>query len=901
MEGILSVEQCRSRTQPPRSTGVDTPTAPLSVGGGILTSVTTDAELNTWGGKAANLVRLREAGLPVPPFVIIPTRDYEDFLTESRLRPSVEAAWQRPAAEASTLVRAAFRTAGLNGTLAARIIAELEPLLVDGELAAPVAVRSSATAEDLPGMSFAGQQDTFLDVATVDEVLRRVVDCWASLWTERAITYRDRNRVDHDRVSIAVVVQRMVTADTSGVLFTANPRTGRRDESVVDATVGLGEALVSGQVTPDSFTLDTATGEVRGQQLAGPTASVTAGQLRELAAVGRSIADLYGEPMDIEWARAGDELFVVQARTITSLYPLPTPNPGPHAQPEVWFSFGAFQGVLEPLTPLGQETIRILMAGAARLVGRKVDWRTNRFVQVAGERLWLRFDDLLRIRATRKLIGDFIPMVEPGTAEILKQIGSEPGLRATRTAPSMGVAAGLAALVPRMAPRMRAATANPTATRRALDRAAEGLVGHIAQAVERAGRRSTPQERLTARVDAIDELGRRAFPTLLPVFAPVMAPTMLTLRQLRELARHTKLPDADALAMNVMRALPGNVTTEMDLALSDVALTIRGDATAWGWVVETSAPDLARQYAAGRLPRVAQRAIDTFMAAYGMRGVAEIDIGAPRWRDDPTPVMHTIKAYLGMPVGTQPRAIHKAGQHEAGRSIRALMDASTPARAQKIRRAARVIRGMGGARETPKFTLVKCLGLIRAGLDASASELVEQGRLGSVADIAFLRVDELRRAFSGEWHDVVAARRAVHEAEGRRGRVPRVLVEDGRAFHEGLSAGSADLSGAGVSPGVAEGVVRVVFDPRTTQLKAGEILVCPGTDPAWTPLFIAAGGLITEVGGLMTHGSVVAREYGIPAVVGVHDATKRLVDGQRVRIDGSSGAIEVLTTLGGAP
>ena len=806
----------------------------------------------------------------------------------------IEAALHLPAAEASALITAAFQAAELGADLAARVRATLDPLVVDGALAHPVAVRSSATAEDLPGLSFAGQQDTFLDVATLDDVLMRVVDCWASLWTERAITYRGRNGIDHARVSIAVVVQRMVPADTSGVLFTANPRTGRRDESVVDATVGLGEALVSGRVTPDSFTLDPATGDVRGQRLAGPTASVTVAQLRELAAVGRRITELYGEPMDVEWARTGDELYVLQARPITTLYPLPAPNPRSHDEPEVWFSFGAFQGLLEPITPLGQEMIRILMAGGARLVGRRVDWRTNRFVQVAGERLWLRFDELLRIRATRKLINEFLPMVEPGTAGILKQLGAEPGLRAHRTAPSVGVATGFLALVPRLAPRIRAATANPVATRRSLDRAAEGLLRHVEQVMRRAEQRGTPQERLSARVDAIEELGRRAFPTLLPAFAPVMGPTMLTLRQLRELARHTRLADADALAINVMRALPGNVTTEMDLALSDVALTIRADATAWGWVAETSAPDLARQYLARGLPRVAQEAIDAFMARYGMRGVAEIDLGAPRWRDDPTPVMHTIKAYLSMPAQTQPRAIHKAGQHEAGRSIRALMDASTPVRAQRIRRAARLIRGMGGARETPKFTLVQGLGLIRAGLDASAAELVEQGRLGAVADLAFLRVDELRRAFSAEWHEVVAERRAVFATEQRRRQVPRVLVEDGRAFFEGLSAGSAALSGAGVSPGVAEGTVRVVFDPGTTQLNPGEILVCPGTDPAWTPLFIAAGGLVTEVGGLMTHGSVVAREYGIPAVVGVHDATARLVDGQRIRIDGSSGVIEVL-------
>ena len=855
--------------------------------------MTPGADLSRHGGKGANLVRLREAGLPVPPFVIVETDEYAAFVTEHGLQPTINAALRRPAAEASTTIRGAFAAAGLSAAQRVRLTTALGPLVDDRELAGPVAVRSSATAEDLPGFSFAGQQDTFLGVPTLAEALDRIVACWSSLWTERAITYRVRNGIGHD-VALAVVVQQMVDADASGVLFTANPRTGRRDESVVDAVAGLGEALVSGQVTPDTFTLDTATGTVRTQQLAGAPASVTPAQLQAVVALGRRIVELYGEPMDVEWARTGEAIHVLQARPITSLYPLPAPNPGRHDEPEVWFSFGAFQGLLEPLTPLGQDTVRILMAGAPRLVGRKVDWRTNRFVQPAGERLWLRVDPLLRIRATRKLLTELLPMVEPSAAAILQGLADEPGLRPSRTAPSPAVAAVFATLLPRVVPRVRAATANPEATRRALDRAAEHLVGHVAAAMARAGRAKTPQDRLTARVGALEDFARRAFPTLLPAFAPIMVPTMLELRSLRELAARTRLPEAEALAMAAMRALPGNVTTEMDLTLSDVAARIRADATAWGWVAETPASDLARQYLRGRLPRVAQAEIAGFLDAYGMRGVAEIDLGARRWRDDPTPVMHTLKAYLALPATASPRAIHKAGQHEAGRSIRRLMDASTPSRALRIKRSARAIRGLAGARETPKFTLIRCFGLIRDGLDASAAELVEQGRLGTVADLAFLRVDELSRAFAAEWHEVVAQRRAAWDAEARRLQVPRVLVEDGRTFYEGLSAGSAALSGAGVSPGVAEGVVRVVHDPRTSQLRPGEILVCRGTDPAWTPLFLVAGGLITEVGGLMTHGSVVAREYGIPAVVGVHDATTRLVDGQRIRIDGSSGAIELL-------
>ncbi len=849
--------------------------------------------LSLQGGKGAHLLRLRDAGLPVPAFVVVETTEYDAFVEANGLADLIGTALARPVDEASVMIRAAFTGAAPDAAQRDRLVARIAPLLDGAELAGPVAVRSSATAEDLPDMSSAGQQDTFLAVTTVPDVIDRIVDCWSSLWTERALAYRGHHGVDHAGVSIAVVVQAMVEADAAGVLFTANPRTGRRSESVVDAVLGLGEALVSGQVTPDAFVCDTVSGAVISREVAGPVPSLGDAQLQRLLALGRRVVELYGEPMDIEWARAGEELFVLQARPITALYPLPAANPGPYDNPEVWFSLGAFQGLLEPLTPLGREAIQIVLAGAPRIIGRKVDWRTNRSVQPAGERLWLRFDGLLRIRATRKLLDEFVDVVEPASGAILAELAVEAELRPTRATPSAATSAALAAVIPGIAARVRAAGANPAATRRALDRACDDLVRHIGRQMEGAARQATPRERLTARVDVLEAMGRRALPTLLPAFAPVMIPTLLNLRRMRELAARTRLPDADALALAVMRALPGNVTTSMDLALADVAAAIRGDATAWGWVAETPASDLARQFKAGRLPRVAQRAVGEFLDAYGMRGIAEIDLGAPRWRDDPTPVMHTIKSYLALPADARPRAVHQAGQHEAGRSIRRLMDASTPARARKVKRAAQTIRALGGARETPKFILVRCFGLIRDGIDASAAELVEQGRLASVSDIAFLRTDELRRAFTADWHEVVAERRALRTLEERRARIPRVLVSDGRTFYEGLHS-YGDLRGAGVSPGVAEGVVHVVHDPRTTHLQPGEILVCRGTDPAWTPLFLAASGLITEVGGMMTHGSVVAREYGLPAVVGVHEATTRLSDGQRVRIDGATGAIELL-------
>ena len=845
-------------------------------------------ETDHLGGKGANLIVLREAGLPVPPFVVLPTREYDAFVAEAGLASVIAEALSKEPEAASLAIMAAFSRAKPSPTQRERIVSEVAALL-DG----PVAVRSSATAEDLPGASFAGQQDSFLNVVGVEDVLAAVVACWASLWTPRAISYRAHLGFDAP-VSLAVVVQTMVAADTAGVLFTANPRTGRRDESVVDAGRGLGSALVSGEVTPDNYVVETLTGAVRSKEIAGATAVLSAPELSALVALGRRIVELYGVPMDIEWATHGEELFVVQARPITSLYPLPPANPQPHPTPEVWFSFGAFQGVLEPITPLGLDTLRMLLAGAPRILGRRVDWRTNRAVQPAGERLWLRADGILRVRSTRTLATRFLPLVEPGSAAILADLGEEPGLRPVHQMPAAPTMAALAAFASRVASRGRASLRNPAAARRHLDRAVDRLLERISTQMAKAARADTPQGRLSARAKVIALMADEALPTLLPLFAPVILPTVLELMKLRDLAAKTGLPDADALALAVMRGLPGNVTTQMELELSDVAATLKTDANAWGWVAETPAQDLARQYLAGRLPRVAQEAIGAFMAAYGMRGVAEIDVGAARWRDDPTPLMHTLKSCLALPPDAQPRTVYLAGQHEAGRSIRTLMDASTKQRAEKIRRNAKAIRGLAGARETPKFTLIRAFGMIRSGLDASAIELVEEDRLGAVQDLAFLRVDELSRAFSANWHEVVARRRGRWEAERRRTQVPRILVEDGRALYEGLSAGEADLHGAGVSPGVVEGPVRIVRDPRTAQLVRGEILVCQGTDPAWTPLFLIAGGLITEVGGLMTHGSVVAREYGVPAVVGVHDATRRLTDGQRIRLDGASGSIELL-------
>ena len=293
-------------------------------------------------------------------------------------------------------------------------------------------------------------------------------------------------------------------------------------------------------------------------------------------------------------------------------------------------------------------------------------------------------------------------------------------------------------------------------------------------------------------------------------------------------------------------------------------------------------------------------ALDRFLAAYGMRGVGEIDLGRPRWSDDPTDVLATVQRYQDIPADQSPPAQFARGEQAAERAIERLVAETGGARGRLVGFLAGRIRVLAGGRELPKFTIIRMMGVARTALLSSGRDLVDAGVLDAPDDVFLLRLHEIEALGDGPTaglRRLVAERRDPLERESRRVQVPRVLVGDGRAYYEGLGDVSDDagvIVGSPVSPGTVEGTVRVVLDPAQSGLRHGEILVCPGTDPAWTPLFLSAGGLVTEVGGMMTHGSVVAREYGIPAVVGVHQATTRLTTGQRVRLDGTAGTIVVL-------
>jgi pyruvate,water dikinase len=887
----------------------------------IILFTSPEATLDTAGGKGANLARLTRTGFEVPPGFILSTEAYRAFVRENNLQPVIK----------STLDNLTADDRGALEQASARIRAvfSLGKMTVDTESAirtayvnlngAPVAVRSSATAEDLPDLSFAGQQDTFLNIIGEDELLKAVVNCWSSLWTARAIGYRMRNHIPHTDAALAVVVQEMVKSDVSGVLFTANPLTGLLSESVIDATFGLGESLVSGQVEPDHFVVDTASGAITGKTIgakkvstrgkagggvetipedSGVRRTLSEADIQRLSAIGSQIQKEYGNPQDIEWALVGGKLFILQSRAITTLFPLPASDGF-----TIWFSFGAVQGVLAPITPLGSDTFRNVFTGGAQMFHVDIPYDQQKVLVPAGERLWIKVSDLLRHPLGKRIFSALLGYIEPSIGQILRRLADEPQLGAGSGRVKLSTVWRLMRFALPILVSFARNVHNPEKARADFDELIKQELEKTQVIVS-----GDIYTHLAQRIDFIKLRMTNAFPAILPRFIPLFGPGIGMLNLLTRLTTDSAGTDhgLSMLVLDVTRGLPNNVTTEMDLALWDTAKQIRADAASLADFISTDAPALSAHYLARTLPDTAQTAIAAFMSRYGARGVGEIDIGQPRWSDDPTPIMQTLQSYLQI---TEPDAAPDVqfarGQKTAENAIEQLAAVVRKQRGgwvkeKLVRFAARRIRVLMGAREAPKFYAVRMIGVARKELILSGGELMKDGVFDQAEDIFFLQIHELEaisKHESRDWKTIIASHRAAYEREMRRRQIPRVLVSDGRTFYGGIGAETDSgnvITGSPVSAGVVEGVVHVVLDPGSTQLAPGEILVCPGTDPAWTPLFMAAGGLVMEVGGMMTHGSVVAREYGIPAVVGVHQATTRLKNGQRIRVDGTVGRIILL-------
>lgn len=755
------------------------------------------------------------------------------------------------------------------------------------------AVRSSATAEDLPYASFAGQQDTYLNIIGKEAILQHVRKCWASLFTERAVMYRMQNGFEHNQVSICVVVQKMVFPQASGILFTADPVTSNRKVLSIDASFGLGEALVSGLVSADNYKVKE--GKIVDKVISTKKLAIYAvkeggtetkqidpaqqkiqilseRQILQLEQIGRQIEAYFGCPQDIEWCLARNTFYIVQSRPITTLYPIPEENDGGN---HVYISVGHQQMMTDAMKPLGLSFFLLTTSAPMRK---------------AGGRLFVDATQQLASPASRDYLINTLGKSDPLIRDALTTVVERDNF---------------ITLLPDEETEKSASKSKPPVSSRPEIENDPAIVTELIKNSEASLEELKETMQLKSGVDVLDfilediqQLKKVLFnpQSIAVIMAGMNASTWINEKMEQWLGEKNA---ADTLSQSVQN----NITSEMGLALMEVADVIRPYEEVIAYLQHVENDSFLDELVQFKGGEKAREAIDAFLNKYGMRCSGEIDITKTRWSEKPTTIIPMILNNIrDFEYGASKRKFEE-GLQEALKKEEELVDRlqQLPDGKQKVEETKRMIRNIRnfiGYREYPKYGMINRYFIYKQALLKEAEQLVQSGVIHEVDDIYYLTFEEL--------HEVVRTKKLnyelIHKQKNdyklyKKLTPPRIMTSDGEIItgkykRENLPADA--IAGLPVSSGLVEGRARVILNMEDANLEEGDILVTAFTDPGWTPLFVSIKGLVTEVGGLMTHGAVIAREYGLPAVVGVENATKLIKDGQRIRVHGTEGYIEVL-------
>lgn len=847
------------------------------------------------GGKSANLGELcRIDGIQVPDGFCVTTAAYQEIIGDN---PDVNALLDGLASlkaddrqniiEISAKIRKTIEETTVPDGLKNEVGQHLKKL---GEKNA-YAVRSSATAEDLPTASFAGQQDTYLNIIGKEAVLHHISKCWASLFTERAITYRLQNRFDHKKILLAVVVQKMIFPDASGIMFTADPVTSNRKILSIDASFGLGEALVSGLVNADNYKLQD--GSITGKKISvkkiaiyaltdGGTKeysidaehqnrqALTDKQILNLESVGRKIEKHFGAPQDIEWCLADDAIYIVQSRPITTLYPIPEAN---DQEKHVYLSTGHQQMMTDAMKPLGISFWQLIAV---------------RPMYVAGGRLFVDVAQQLAPAASRAVLiegmGQHDPLIKDALialverGDFIKLLPEENDGKNPKPAPLIA----------------HSEIENDPAIVAELIKNDEASVAELKQnIVNKSG-----LEALDLIAEDIRQLRTFLFdPRSMSVIMAVINDSKWLNDKMSEWLGEKNV--ADTLSQSV----PNNITSEMGLELLDVADVIRNYPEVVDYLQHTKNDGFLNELVKFKGGQESRDAIQAYLDKYGIRCAGEIDITNTRWSEKPAILIPVILNNIkNLEPGESSRKFEQGRQKALQKAeelltrLKQLPDGGQ--KAAETREKISRLRNFAGYREYPKYGKINRFFVYRQVLLKEAASLLLANVIRDIEDIYYLDFEELREAVRTQDVDYqLIDKRKDNYKLYEKLTPPRVMTSDGEIISGKYNRGNIPagaIIGLAVSSGVIEGRARVILKMEDAEIEEGDILVTTFTDPSWTPLFISITGLVTEVGGLMTHGAVIAREYGLPAIVGVENATTLIKDGQRIRLNGTDGCIEIL-------
>lgn len=831
------------------------------------------------GGKGANLGEMTRAGFPVPKGFCLTTAVYDAFAEGLQLEGMT-----------GEKARGVLAKRGLP----ARCEAQIRQALKNFPAGTLFSVRSSATAEDLPYASFAGQQDTYLNVKP-ENVAKAVRNCFISLYTDRAVSYRRQNGITNPGMS--VVVQEMVASDASGVMFTADPVSGNRCRLVIDAVFGLGEAIVSGLVSPDHIVYDRKSksilsteiakkefairplpdGETEREVIQSEEPVLTQQDIRKLVILGEALEDHYGQPQDVEWAIRDGSLYLLQTRPVTSLYPAPDFEDGK-------FHFLYNMGYQQMNTNAMPAMALDCLCGATNI--RRDDlmnYKPSLFRPV-GQHLFIDLSTIMWVKPLRKFYMQkasriIDPYLGPATEELMSR-----GNKLHH--PDAAVSAAFS----RAARRFTKVNSSKDPAKTAAD-----MVGTLRQrsdsAITKIGAASS--------ADALQVIFKSCIVvnSLMDPFLPTLLSGITALRHLEELEE--KMGCKGRYTKDLQIGNEGNAVTEMNLQLGDLADLAAADPQLLQ-LLRGGGDDLQEKLI-GRQDDFGN-AYREFMRQYGFRCAGEIDISKPRWLEDPSALIMQIAAMAKDKEPGSHRREYETKNQLARKQAEALIREIEQKLGKRSARNARAdlerFRAYYPKREHLKHYWMRTFDAVRMKLLEIGEELAENDQIDCREDIMHLRMPDVNDALMTEedLRPLVEKNRTEYSRVSRL-TPPRILTSEGEVIMGALSGEGLPenaLVGVGVSGGSVEGIAKVITDPSGASVEKGEILVAPLSDPGWTPLFVDAAAVVLEIGGALTHGAVVAREYGIPGVVGVTDATKQIRTGQKIRVDGTDGYVLIL-------
>ncbi|MBL1421756.1 MAG: phosphoenolpyruvate synthase [Alphaproteobacteria bacterium] len=878
-----------------------------------LFSQITASDINLVGGKGANLGVLRAANINVPNGFCITTHAYKAFVAPEET--SIYSAAKHinmddlaSLAKQANIIRKTLRKNPLPPKIIKHTLAAWQEMGAEHAYA----VRSSATAEDLPQASFAGQQDTYLNIIGEQALLDAVKECFISLFTDRAILYRMQNGFEHADVALSVVVQKMILPESAGIMFTADPISGNRNITSIDASFGLGEALVSGLVSADLYKVDKLTGKILTKEIAEKkiaikplkqggvetinlnendrhTQTLSDDLIIKLSELGTHIEAHYGKPQDIEWAMADGELYITQSRPITSLFPIPNNGQAwPTDQQHVFLSFGHLQVMTDAMPPLSISFFKTLIP-----IGIDKDHIECPHMHNAGGRIYFNISGPLKHPIAKKIFPKLMSRADHLVSAALMQWQVK---NPKFNNPShVSTKAVLKFAIPFIGSVLnRLFWQKYTNMPQEMSQFSDDYMQQLEIKLAATSNQFDKMSHIVKTANGMLDTGIIWKPELLASMASIFLTGKLT-------KKWANKPDLDALT----RGLNGNVTTEMDLAVGDLAdaaqasqalkTHILSDVNVIDKIAQCTDIDGGADFVT---------AWNEFLRLYGSRANSEIDIYRPRWQEDPSSLMLMVMGILSSAKKTAHRVHYQQLITEHQQAVKNITKAANHGlmgwlRKPIVKRLLYTLDHLVPLREHHKFLMIRFMAVAKQHIIETAQYLVANKKLTHIDDIWFISMPEMLDLLT----DKISISQAKIQARKtdfdhhQKLTPPRLITSTGEILKANIDNSHAPqgaLIGSPVSAGIIEGIAKVITDPSTEVLHKGEILIAPFTDPGWTPLFVNAAGLVTEVGGLMTHGSVIAREYGLPAVVGVPDATKIIKTGDRVRVHGDAGYVEIL-------